>query len=142
MVSPCHECLCFWWAFQMDFIHHFSYVRWRCCSIRGTRLCHNFFHLLAQKPNLETFSIYSNKFLNNFHLSESSLTFPGLWCKWVSTKTGTFRTSLWLFHDHILLQIQISSVSDRIILQLISYFDYTFLVLWCELCYDFWAKRC
>ena len=27
---------------------------------------------LARKPNLETFSIYSNKFFHNFHLSESS----------------------------------------------------------------------
>ena len=38
----------------------------------------NFFHLLAQKPNLEKISIYSNKFFHNFHLSKSSFTCPGL----------------------------------------------------------------
>ena len=37
-----------------------------------------FVHLLARKPNLETFSIYSNKFFHNFHLSESSFTCAGL----------------------------------------------------------------
>ena len=36
------------------------------------------FHLLARKPNLEKSSIYSNKFFNNFHLSESSFTCPRL----------------------------------------------------------------
>ena len=30
-------------------------------------LCLNFFHLLARKPNLDKFSIYSNKFFHNFH---------------------------------------------------------------------------
>jgi hypothetical protein len=43
-----------------------------------TVFCLNFFHLLAPKPNLEKFSIYSNKFFHNFHLSESSFTCPGL----------------------------------------------------------------
>ena len=38
----------------------------------------NIFHLLAQKPNLEKCSTYSNKFFHNFHLSESSFTCPGL----------------------------------------------------------------
>jgi hypothetical protein len=44
-------------------------------------LCLNFFHLhvLARKPNLGKFSIYSNKFFHNFYLSESSFTCPGLW---------------------------------------------------------------
>ena len=41
-------------------------------------LCLNFFHLLARKPNLELFSIYSNKFFHNFHLSESSFTYANL----------------------------------------------------------------
>ena len=41
-------------------------------------LCFNFFHLLARNPNLENFSIYSNKFFHNFHLSESSFTCPRL----------------------------------------------------------------
>ena len=35
-----------------------------------------FCHLLAWNPNLENFSIYSNKFFHNFHLSESSFTCP------------------------------------------------------------------
>ena len=42
------------------------------------RLCLNFYHLLARKPNLEKISIYSNKFFHNFHLSESSFTCPRL----------------------------------------------------------------
>ena len=29
-------------------------------------------------PTLENFSIYSNKFFHNFHLSESNFTYPGL----------------------------------------------------------------
>ena len=33
-----------------------------------------FFHLLVRKPNLEKFSIYSNKYFHNFHLSKSSFT--------------------------------------------------------------------
>ena len=32
----------------------------------------------SRKPNLENFSIYSNKFFHNFHLSESSFTCTGL----------------------------------------------------------------
>ena len=40
--------------------------------------CLQFFHLLAQKPNLEKISIYSNKFFHNFYLSESSFTCPEL----------------------------------------------------------------
>jgi hypothetical protein len=35
-------------------------------------------HVLAQNPNLEFFSIYSNKFFHNFHLSKSSFTCPTL----------------------------------------------------------------
>ena len=41
-------------------------------------LCLNFFYPLARKPNLEKKSFYSNKFFNNFHLSESSFICPGL----------------------------------------------------------------
>jgi hypothetical protein len=37
-----------------------------------------FFHLLARMPNLKKNYIYSSKFFHNFHLSESSFTFPGL----------------------------------------------------------------
>jgi hypothetical protein len=32
------------------------------------------FHQHARKPNLEFFSIYSNKFFNNIHLSECRFT--------------------------------------------------------------------
>ena len=44
----------------------------------ASSLCLNFFHLLVRKPNLEKFSIYSNKFFHKFQLSESSFTCPGL----------------------------------------------------------------
>ena len=37
-----------------------------------------FFHLLAQKPNLDNFYIFSNKFFHNFYLFESSFTCPEL----------------------------------------------------------------
>ena len=40
--------------------------------------CLNFFPLLSQKPNLEKFSINSNKFFHNFQMSEASFTCPGL----------------------------------------------------------------
>jgi hypothetical protein len=49
-------------------------------TITNNSFCHNFFHLLAWKPNLEKFSIYSNKFFHKFHLSWAS-------GKWVSAKT-------------------------------------------------------
>ena len=50
-------------------------------------LSHNvaLFHLLARKPNLDKFSIYSNKFFHNFHLSESIFTCPRhlvIWLAW------------------------------------------------------------
>ena len=47
-------------------------------TTRYFSLCHNFVHLLARKPNLEKFSIYSSKFFPNFLLSESSFTCPWL----------------------------------------------------------------
>jgi hypothetical protein len=56
-------------------------------------LCLNFFHLLARKPNLENFSIYSNKFFYNFHLSKSRFTCSGLW------KSGLARRLHWLLFD-------------------------------------------
>ena len=38
-------------------------------------LCLNFIHLLARKPNLEKKNPFTqNKFVHNFHLSESSFT--------------------------------------------------------------------
>ena len=45
-----------------------------------------FFHLLAQKPNLEKLSIYSNKFFHNFHLAESSLTSPRFLVSWLARR--------------------------------------------------------
>ena len=53
------------------------------CGIPGSMRddssrCLNFFHLLVQKPNLETNSIYSNKFFHIFHLFQSSFTCSGL----------------------------------------------------------------
>ena len=47
-------------------------------NLSSHSLCLNFFHLLAQKPNIEKISIDSNKFFHNFHLSESSFTCHGL----------------------------------------------------------------
>ena len=40
-------------------------------------LCLNFIHLLVRKPIFENFSIFSNKFFHNFHLSESVLLVQG-----------------------------------------------------------------
>ena len=45
-----------------------------------------FFHLLARKPNLEKFYIYSNKFFHNFQLSESSFACPGLRASWLAQR--------------------------------------------------------
>jgi hypothetical protein len=44
-------------------------------------LCLNFFHLLARKPNLE-----KKIFISIFHLSESSITCPGLWASGIARK--------------------------------------------------------
>ena len=58
--------------------------------LKADSLCLNFFHLLARKPNLENFSIYSNKFFHNFHFTLVRIQF----ClsqasgKCVSVKTG------------------------------------------------------
>jgi hypothetical protein len=46
-------------------------------TFNGVSLNFNFFHLLARKPNLENFSIYSSKFFHNFHLSKSNFAYPG-----------------------------------------------------------------
>jgi hypothetical protein len=54
-------------------------------------LCLNFFHLLAQIPNLEFFSIYSNKFFHNIHLSESSFT-----CAWLRANGLAWKLNYWL----------------------------------------------
>jgi hypothetical protein len=44
---------------------------------------------IARKPNLEKFSIYSNKFFHNFHLSKSSFTCPRLWESGLELKKKT-----------------------------------------------------
>ena len=56
-------------------------------------LCLNFFHLLAQKPNLvkkkkKKKSIYSNKCFNNFHLCEYSFTCPRLRASGLAWRLG------------------------------------------------------
>jgi hypothetical protein len=51
-------------------------------SLKGNTCSHHviavfalfFFHILARKPNIEKHYIYSNKFFQNFDLSESSFT--------------------------------------------------------------------
>ena len=52
----------------------------------SSSLCINFFHLLARKPNLENFSIYSNKSFHNFHLLQFYLSQAS--GKWVNAKTA------------------------------------------------------
>ena len=64
-------------------------------------LCLNFFHLLAQKPNLEKNYIYSNKFFHNFHLSESSFTCPGIRASGFSTMTDQPKYDGLLIEDKI-----------------------------------------
>ena len=58
--------------------HHLQHRNFFMDNIALNILCLNFFHLLAQKPNLEEFSICLNNFTHNFHLSESSFTCPRL----------------------------------------------------------------
>ena len=65
-----------------------------------TSLNLNFFHLLAQKPNLEKFSIYSNKFFHNFHLSEYSFTCPRLRASGLARRLKTDR---FLIFSHLYL---------------------------------------
>ena len=57
-----------------------------------------FFHLFARKANLEKFSIYSNKFFHNFHLSLSWASI-----KWVNVKTVVISFLIQpKKHEHIL----------------------------------------
>ena len=65
-----------------------------------TSLYLNFFHLLAQKPNLEKFSIYSNKFFHNFHLSEYSFTCPRLRASGLARR---LKTDCFLIFSHLYL---------------------------------------
>ena len=50
----------------------------QCEHIPKSVFALNFVHLLARKPNLEKKKNYSNKFIHNFHLSESSFICPRL----------------------------------------------------------------
>jgi len=55
-------------------VYHFNYLSMLNVIIKiHYSLCLNFFHLLARKPNLENFSIYSNKFFHNINLSEDCI---------------------------------------------------------------------
>jgi hypothetical protein len=57
--------------------------------VYSVSLCLNFVHLFAPKPNLEEEqNIYSNRFFNNFHLSESSFTCPGLRASGLERRLG------------------------------------------------------
>jgi hypothetical protein len=66
----------------LNFIMWTLLQNWCMCSEQTQTfhcsLCLNFLHLPARKPNLEKCSSYLNKFFHNFHLSESSITYPGL----------------------------------------------------------------
>ena len=61
----------------LNLISTFLFKTW-LASVKGDRHQSFFFHLLAWKPNLDKFSISSNKIFHNFYLSESSFTCPGL----------------------------------------------------------------
>ena len=66
-------------------------------------LCLNFFHLLARKPNLGNFSIYSKNFFHNFHLYKSSFTCPasGLRHRLLFCLRDLLRwVGLWLLNIH------------------------------------------
>jgi hypothetical protein len=60
--------------------HHMQHRNVFMENIVLNSLCLNFFHLLAQKPNLEKNSICLSNFTHNFYLSQAS-------GKWVNTKT-------------------------------------------------------
>ena len=63
----------------------------------STSHCLKFFHLLARSPNLEIFSIYSNKFFHNFHFSESSFTCPGLWASGLVRRLLTVENQYFIY---------------------------------------------
>jgi len=67
------------------------------------------YFVFALKSNLEKFSIYSNKFFHNFHLTESSHTCPSL-------RASGLARRLWQSLDslHIKLQISIINLCLRI----------------------------
>jgi hypothetical protein len=86
---------------------HFS-VDWKSKITPATVFALIFFHLpvLSRKPNLENISIYSNKFLPNFHLSESRFTCPGL------RASGLARRLLpWTEFDWLVEKIMETSIS-------------------------------
>jgi hypothetical protein len=90
-------------TFQAFFYYHI--IKWKPLSCRLVdflvfiyessseydlySLCLNFFHLLAQKSNLEKCSIYSNKFFHNFHLFWIHFYLSRASDKWVSVKTAS-----------------------------------------------------
>ena len=75
-------------------------------TITNNSFCHNFFHLLAQKPNLEKISIYSNKFFHNFHLSESSFTSPELQASGLAQRLKiSGKDSMYLYYWYLHIQL-------------------------------------
>ena len=71
-------------------------------------MCLKFFHLLALKPNLERFSIYSNKFFNNFHLTEYSFTCPMLRAGgFIARRLGLIVRHFFININHIYMHLKV-----------------------------------
>jgi len=76
----------------------------------GHSLCLNFSHLFVLKPNLETISIYSNKFFHNFHLSLSSFTCPRLWTSGLARRLESGQPKDYEIDWYLLLFCRIGSI--------------------------------
>ena len=82
----------FFWCYSVDLISAITKIPfiyfnrlitmlWPCFALVESEDLNTIYALflfsyLPQKPNLEKFSVYSNKFFHNFHLSESSFICP------------------------------------------------------------------
>ena len=89
------------------------------------------FHLLAQKPNLEKFSIYSNQFFHNFHLAESSFTCPKLRASWLARTqqdslsgmfivlSFTYSSSDWHKNKHFVMNFWVNTPPSLVSLGLV-----------------------
>ena len=96
---------------QIMFIYNvFLYIWWwrKLRPIKNHNL--KFFHLLARKSNLENFSIYSNKFFHNFHLSESNFTCPGLRASGLAVQDIGCKC-IWKSNYHLIGDSKVSSFS-------------------------------
>ena len=90
-------------------------------TTRYFSLCHNFVHLLARKPNLEKFSIYSSKFFPNFLLSESSFTCPWLQASGLGRRLLLFlKRSVWNSVVNWFIRFKWNRTSDWRVLQVFS----------------------